>query len=307
MKKSWKFLRSDPRRTVYRPGAPGGIGIDMRLTTWVKRLLIANAVVYLVMALGILPPGWTIRALGFAVPGLLRHPWSPLTYMFVHGGFWHLFFNMVAVFFFGPPLEREWGSSFFIKYYLAAGLGGALFSLLLYPMIGPSVVIGASGAVFGLLLAFALNWPNAPIYIWGILPVPAKWFVSVLGALAFISTLSGGGGGVAHWAHLGGLATGFVYLRFGERVKHRLERLLWKSKQGPVKIQEARGTRSAEERSASGRSRRRRRAEGDSLDEIDRILDKIRENGMDSLTSEERSFLDEMSRRYRKESKRTFH
>jgi membrane associated rhomboid family serine protease len=297
------------RRVTYAssPG-PGGFGIDLSLTPWVKRLLIANTAIFLAMALGLLPPGWAVRTLGFAVPDLLVHPWSPVTYMFLHGGFWHLFMNMLAVFFFGPPLERKWGGRFFAKYYLVAGLGGALFSLLLYPVIGASLMIGASGAVFGLLLAFAMNWPDAPIYIWGILPIRAKWFVGILGFFALFATISGSGDGVAHWAHLGGLATGYVYLRYGGQFGRNVSRLIWKETTPEVRsdVEVVRAPRAASTKARSGR-RRGGRTAGDSLDRVDQILDKIRENGIDSLSTEERAFLDDMSRRYREGPERTFH
>lgn len=286
----------------------GAGGFDFSLSPWVKRLLIANTAVFLVMALGIVPFRWAVRTLGFSPAEFLTHPWSPITYMFVHGGFWHLFFNMVGVFFFGPPLERTWGSRFFIRYYLVAGLGGALLSVLLLPLpaVGAQqVVVGASGALFGLLLAFALRWPEAPIYIWGVLPVKAKWFVAVFGFIALWGTLSGGGGGVAHWAHLGGLATGFLYLRFGDRIawtlrgaKRGLRRLFLKERvrkrtNGPVEV--VRRERPAR---SGRRGRRAGDVSGDALDRVDAILDKIREEGMDALTDDERAFLDEVSRRY---------
>ena len=282
----------------------GGAGIDLSLSTWVKRLLIANTAIFLAMAVGVLPARWAVPLFGFSVQDFLIHPWSPITYMFLHGGFWHLFVNMLAVFFFGPPLERKWGGAYFIRFYLIAGIGGALFSLILYPMIGPSLMIGASGAVFGLLLAFAMNWPDAPIYIWGVLPVKAKYFVGALGLISLFAIRSGGGGNVAHWAHLGGLVTGFVYLRFGDRISRGVERLVFKDK-GP-KVTVERGD--APVYAGKARSTRRRpRASGDSLDRVDGILDKIREEGIDALTDEERDFLDEMSRRYRETPKRTFH
>lgn len=293
-------------------GSFGAGGFEFSLSPWVKRLLIANAAVFLVMALGVLPGGWAIRTLGFAPADLLRHPWSPVTYMFVHAGFWHLFFNMVGVFFFGPPLERAWGSDFFIRYYVVAGLGGALFSLLLLPLpaIGAQqVVVGASGALFGLLLAFALRWPEAPIYIWGVLPVKAKWFVGFFGLVALWGTLGGGGGGVAHWAHLGGLATGYAYLRLDDRIsiglgraKRTLRKLFVRESatgrkkgngKGSVRVvHEARPSR------PDARGRRGSGVTGDTLDRVDAILDKIREEGIDALTDEEREFLDEVSRKY---------
>lgn len=296
-----------PKRGAgFRSPGFGGIGIDLTLTRWVKRLLIANTAIYLVMLLGLVPAGWIVRTFGFSAADLLFHPWSPVTYMFIHGGFWHLFFNMLAVFFFGPPLERKWGGRYFVKFYLVAGLGGALFSALLYPVIGPSVVIGASGAVFGLLLAFAMNWPEAPIYIWGVLPIKAKYFVGILGFFALFATISGGGGNVAHWAHLGGLATGFVFLRYGDRIRFGVEKLVWKDKGSKVTVEPG-DAMSYGRAKGPPRPRGRRRTNGDSLDKMDRILDKIREQGIDALTDEERGFLDEMSRRYREGPERTFH
>jgi membrane associated rhomboid family serine protease len=273
-----------------RRGGFGGGPFAAHLTPWVKRLLAANFAVWLLMALGILPPRLAEDLFGFSVGTVLTRPWSPLTYMFVHGGFMHVLFNMVGVFFFGPPLEREMGGTAFIRYYVACGIGAALTALLLVGLIGTPLVIGASGAVFGVMLAFAWKWPDAPIYIWGLLPVKAKWMVGVLGLGALWATMQAGrGGGVAHWAHLGGLVTGIVYLKYGDVMTTRfraLRRRTRRSGPGPVSRE-------------IGSVRRRGRAEGDDLDEVDRILDKIRERGIDALSADEQAFLDEMSRDYR--------
>ncbi len=280
--------------------APGGgfrFGHGFPMTMWVKRLLIANVAVFGLFALGILPVA-AVEWLAFAVPDFLFKPWTALTYMFVHTSFGHLFTNMLVVFFFGPPLESRWGGRFFLRYYIACGLGGALFSVLLYSLVGPTAMIGASGAIFGLLLAFALNWPDAKIYLYFLFPVPAKWFVAVLGVFALFATAGGGGGGVAHWAHLGGLATGFVYLKFGERLGRSLRRVFFKDGPGHVRVESSSGP-SGAPRAKARPAPRRRPVDGDSLDEVDRILDKIRESGMDSLSPKERAFLDEMSRRYK--------
>lgn len=294
--------------TGFGGGSFGAVGFGFSLSPWVKRLLIANAAVFLLMALGILPARWAVRTFGFSPADFLTHPWSPLTYMFVHAGFWHLFFNLVGVFFFGPPLERAWGSVFFIRYYLVAGLGGALVSILLLPLpaVGAQqIVVGASGALFGLLLAFALKWPEALIYIWGVLPVKAKWFVTIFGFMALWGTLSGAGGGVAHWAHLGGLATGYLYLRFDDRIAWMLERARRGLRQ--LYVKESRRGRTngplgvVPGGRSEGREQRRGPAlgvSGDTLDRVDAILDKIREQGMEALSDEERSFLDEVSRKY---------
>ncbi len=276
------------------------------MSKWVLRLLIANIAIFMARALlgavGVNTTPFVEAWLAFGVPDFITRPWTAVTYMFLHGGFGHLFTNMLVLFFFGPPLENHWGSKFFIKYYLITGLGAALFAVLLYPLIGPSLVIGASGAIFGLLLAFALNWPDAKIYIYFLFPVPAKWFVGVLGLFALFQTIGGSGGGVAHWAHLGGLVTGIVYLRLGERIGRSFEKIFFKEKPRHVKVERKAPADPAPKPEVR---RRRRGVDGDSLDEVDRILDKIRESGMDSLSVKERAFLDDMSRQYKKKKTHT--
>ncbi len=274
----------------------GGIrfGHGFPMTPWVKRLLIANFGIFLIQGLGILPPGvW--RSLTFQVPGFLTAPWSFFTYMFMHANFMHVFGNMLILFFFGPPLENKFGSSYFIKYYVLCGLSGAVLAPL---FVGgqPTSLLGASGAVFGLLIAFAMNWPDAQIYLYFLFPVPAKWFVGVLGVFTLYATVRGSGGGVAHWAHLGGMATGFVMLRWGDRIGSTLHGAFFTKKRPHVRVEPGGA---AKKKRPAARRRGRKGVDGDSLDEVDRILDKIRESGMDSLTEKERSFLDEMSRRYK--------
>lgn len=183
------------------------------LTPWVTNLILANGALFILGSFGLLPLEWQVFHLGFSPRWILQQPWTPLTYMFVHGGLGHVFINMLILYFFGPPLERAWGSEKFVKYYAVAGLGGALFSLVLSPLVGTAPVVGASGAIYGVMLAFALNWPEVPVYIWGILPVKSKWLVAGMAFFSFYSTLTGQTGGVAEWAHLGGLVTGYLFLR----------------------------------------------------------------------------------------------
>ena len=195
-----------------------GYSFGYGLTPWVKRLLIANVVVYLAMlavpALG----GW----LAFIPARTFSQPWGIVTYMFVHGGFLHLFFNMLILFFFGPPLEGMWGGREFLKFYLVAGLGGAVFS---YIFAFDNAVVGASAAIYGVMLAFAMNWPEMPIHIWGILPVKAKWLVGFLAAVSILSLVGGREDGVAHFAHLGGFAFGYGYLKIDDQLTSRFHRL----------------------------------------------------------------------------------
>lgn len=189
-------------------GTPGG------LPPWTRRLLIANTVVFAVMMLGILPFRWALQNLALVPPDLLWEPWTMVTYMFLHAGFMHFLFNMVILFFFGPPLENRWGGTEFVKFYFICGLGPAILGFLLAGWVGPRPVVGASGALYGLLLAFALLWPNRKLYIWGIMPVKAKWLVGFLAFFSLYTLMSGQSGNVAEWAHLGGLVTGFLYLKF---------------------------------------------------------------------------------------------
>jgi membrane associated rhomboid family serine protease len=145
--------------------------------------------------------------------------WQLVTYMFLHGGLFHILFNMLALWMFGVELERLWGTQFFLKYYAMTGVGAGLTTLLfaMSPfdfaarMYGVPT-IGASGAIYGLLLAYALYYPDRPIYMYLLFPIPVKYFVMIVGAIAFLSSM-GGGGGVAHAAHLGGLVIGYVYLK----------------------------------------------------------------------------------------------
>jgi len=261
------------------------------LTPWVKRLLVANAAVFLLTFL--VGQRWMFDWFGFDPGRILTRPWGALTYMFLHGGFWHLFVNMLVLFFFGPPLESRWGSREFIKYYVICGLGGVALSFLFMP----ASVIGASAAVYGVMLAFAMNWPDSPIYIWGILPVKAKWLVAFLFVVSFFSAVGGAGGGVAHFAHLGGLITGFFYLKSDGRASERLERLKEATRIRRLAIvpRDDSSEESGDARAEDGWRVREEKL----LDEVDRILDKISAEGIGSLTDEERRTLDEVSRRRR--------
>jgi len=238
--------------------------------------------------------------LAFVPSAVLVQPWTLVSYMFVHGGFMHLFFNMLALFFFGPPLEARWGSAEFIKYYIICGLGGAALS---YAFAFHSPIIGASAAVYGVMLAFAMNWPDAPIYIWAIFPVPAKYLVAIFAVMSFISMFGGGGGNIAHAAHLGGFAAGFLYLKLNRPggvfagVKRNIKRRGLKVVPGETEKPRP-PSRSTPAPGAAQRRSSVVREEG-LLDELDRVLDKISTQGIASLTPEERRLLDEVSRRYR--------
>ncbi len=251
------------------------------MTRWVSRLIYANAAVFVLTSLqpGLLPALWLVPAL---IP--LR-PWTPVTYMFLHGGLWHLAFNMIALFFFGPRLEARLGGQHFLGLYFASGVAGALLSLLT-----PSVpIVGASGAVYGVLLGFARIWPRDQIFIWGIFPIEARWLVAIMTGLSLYGGFIGRGGGVAHFAHLGGFLGGFLYLKWME---HRSPARQFKAKvNAPAR------------RSTGGDGadlKRWQKIQRDDLhpvnrDELDRVLAKIASTGVASLTADERAFLDRFS------------
>lgn len=143
-------------------------------------------------------------------------PWQVVTYSFLHGGFAHLFFNMLGLWMFGAELERLWGQKRFIQFYAASVLAAGLSQLLLSALIGSTApTIGASGGIFGLLLAFGMMFPNRQIMLL-IPPIPmkAKVFVAIYGAIELFMGVWSPAGGVAHFAHLGGMLGGFLMIRY---------------------------------------------------------------------------------------------
>jgi len=149
------------------------------------------------------------------VPALIpERPWTVVTYMFLHAGPWHLGFNMLALFFFGPRVETRLGGRQFLSLYAISGLVGALASLAFTPH---AAIVGASGAIFGVMLGYARYWPRALIYIWGVVPIQARWFVIGMTALSLFGGFGGVQAGVAHFAHLGGFLGGFAYLSWVDR------------------------------------------------------------------------------------------
>jgi membrane associated rhomboid family serine protease len=204
--------RSTPQGTITYSFGPGPV------TLAVKALIVANIATFLLT--------WLVPTvalyLGFQPQAFLEHVrlWQPVTYMFIHAGVGHILWNMLALWMFGVELERLWGTKFFVKFYAASGLGGAALTLLLafapLPFTASlyySLTMGASGAIMGLLLAYAMYFPDRPIYMYFVFAIPAKYFVMIIGAVTFLVGTSGSGEAWA--AHLGGLAGGYLALTFG--------------------------------------------------------------------------------------------
>ncbi len=243
------------------------------MTPWVQRLLIANVAVFFVQKLA---PSLA-DPLVFVPMLVFSQPWTIITYMFLHGSFTHILFNMLGLYFFGPRIEMRLGSQRFITLYFVSGISGALFSFIFAPYAG---VIGASAAIFGIMLAFAHFWPREQIYIWGILPVEARWLVVITTLLAIWSGMGGSSGGVADFAHLGGYAGAFVYLRL----------IRWGSASAKFK-RKAESVGRVVGSIESFRKLDMSKVHEVNREELNRILDKINAEGMASLTPQERIFL----------------
>jgi membrane associated rhomboid family serine protease len=184
-------------------------------TRAVKTLIIANVAVFLLQWFaGAFAPGVMDRGFGL-VPYNITHSfmiWQFFTYMFLHGGVLHILFNMLMLYMFGNELERLWGASQFLRYYFITGIGAGVCSYIV-GINSPVSTIGASGAIYGLLLAYGLTYPNRIVYFSFLFPIKVKWMILIMGAVAFLSSIDGSRDGVAHIAHLGGLLVGYFYLR----------------------------------------------------------------------------------------------
>jgi len=205
------------------------------ISTAIKALIGANVAVFVLQFFMAI----VTDVLGLHPLFVLRYfwVWQLATYMFLHGGIFHIVFNMLALWMFGVELERLWGTRYFLKFYFVTGIGAGLitvlFSLLPFAFaqqVLRSNVIGASGAIYGLLLAYAMYFPDRPIYMYFVFPIPAKVFVAIIGALAVLSLLSEAGG-VANATHLGGLIVAYLLLKSARihpmaEVKYRY--LKWK-------------------------------------------------------------------------------
>lgn len=251
------------------------------MTPWVARLLFLNVLMF---GLTIVVPGLG-DALMFVPALFLSRPWTIVTYMFLHGGFGHIFFNMFALFFFGPRLEARMGSRRFLGLYLASGVMGGLLSFT-SPAIG---VIGASGAVYGVMFAFAYFWPREVVHIWGVLPIEVRWLVLGLTALSVISGFGGAGDGIAHFAHLGGFLGAWIYLKVMDR------------NSGARRFQtKAVATAPAVTSTAAVARWSHINREGlhpVNLEELDRVMAKLQLEGVARLTDGEKEFLDRFSQR----------
>lgn len=251
------------------------------MTPWVKRLLLANVVVFFAQQASPL-----VVHYGALVPALLlERPWTAVSYMFLHGGLWHLALNMLILYFFGPRLEHRLGEGHFLGIYFISGITAAMFSFF----TPGATIVGASGAIYGIMLAYARYWPRDRLYLYFVIPVEARWVVLGLTGYAIygiVQTSMGVSDGIAHHAHLGGFAGAWIYLRIRDRTS-AAARFRRETSPAPKR-------RWASDREAI---RRWRSIDRDSLHEVNReaydeVMQKLATRGVGSLTDREREFLE---------------
>jgi membrane associated rhomboid family serine protease len=290
--------------SYYRPSLFGGFKFFPPV---MKYLLISNVAIYFlaqffslfhVQGLSVGPIVSYIFALyplgdGFQV-------WQLLTYMFMHGSLMHLFFNMFALWMFGMELENEWGSKKFLLYYLICGLGAGLSNLFISPLFGVAgPTVGASGAIYGVLLAFGMMYPDRPIFLYFLVPIRARYFVLLYIALEIYSGVTGTADGVAHFAHLGGAAVGLVYLLI-DQGKIPVLRLWYQAKHRVVPSDRVNEYFPHErDNTSDAKYYDVNEDEEHRVDQqqIDEILDKISQRGYQSLSEEEKKTLFEASKK----------
>jgi len=198
--------------------------------------------------------------------------WQPLTYMFFHGGIWHVLINMFVLWMFGSELERLWGKHRFLKFYFFTGIGAGILTMI-FSFNSNIPIVGASGAVYGILLGYGFIYPNRTIYLYGIIPIKSIWFVISVGFIAFISSIDNNSN-VSHLTHLSGMIVGYFLLKNPYRLKDILFLIRKKSIEFKVKKEE---TIKFEKNKTEK--------------ELNFILDKINREGYESLTKEEQNQL----------------
>lgn len=262
------------------PGYRYRFGPGLSMPPMIKSLLVLNVGLYLLAPLAGWDAGGLRRTFGLVPDAVFAegHVWQLFTYMFLHANLIHILFNMLMLWMFGSAVEHAWGGRPFLVYYFVCGLGGALTQWVV-SFNSPIPVIGASAAVLGVILAYGLMYPERTILLFLVIPIKMKYFIWLLVAFDLWAGFSSAANGVANFAHLGGMLFGYLYLKQDWRLG------AWGRK--------LRATRARMQMQQNARRAERRR---DELVNVDDILDKISEQGIDSLTEQERRILREASR-----------
>ncbi len=284
-----------------------GFGFGSGLTPAIRLLLAINISVFLIQKLA--GPGAMESFFGLvpakAIPRL--HIWQFVTYMFLHGNFMHILLNMFMLWMFGRELEAIWGRRTFLQFYFFSGIGAAAVYCALMPVIEPITaripLIGASGAVMGLLLAYGMMFPNRELLLYFFLPIKAKYMVAVFALIDLLGATQSGSN-VGHLAHLGGLLFGWIFLAGGRRWVESLARWWTRTVRGKgFRVVGGGGSGRGGRGSGSGRPRGDGGGNGSGnggaapRNRIDKILEKISREGLQSLTEEEQEILRRASRK----------
>ena len=276
-------LHFNPGETAYKPQI---------FTEAIKILISINFVIYVLQSLA------GKEDIFFRLFGLVPNVfiselmlWQPFTYMFFHAPYYssvgisHILLNMLGLWVFGRELEQAWGKSKFLKYYFLTGIGSGLITYL-FQINSDNPVIGASGAVYGILLAYGISFPNRMLYIWGLIPVRSIWLVVIMGSIAFFGLL-GRADGISHVTHISGMLIGYIFLK----KKWKLADIIFAMRKKTVEFQVQR----KEDRALKKKYIKR---------DIDIILEKIKEVGFSGLSNEEQSKLYEASKNLSKSGQR---
>jgi rhomboid family protein len=270
-------------------GNRGGFGGGSRLRFGpgtigpaIKWIIIFTAVVFFIQQLVPLTGTFGFTPGSYFSDDFPNGFYKPFTYMFLHGGLFHILFNMLILWMFGTEFETMWGSRRFLRFYLLSGLGGALFSLAL-DFNSYAAIIGASGAVFGVMAAYWRYFPERKLYLYFVIPVKIRWAIPAFLLVPIIWSFISPGDNVAHFAHLGGAVVGFFLCRRGNAVHSDGALKGWFKRRKNEKLTE--------------RFEANRRKAEDVMQRVDSILDKINAVGLENITDEERKFLEEASER----------
>ncbi len=256
-------------------GYGGGLQIGPgAISPVIKYIIIASSAIFILQKLISYP----IELIFGLTPALFIHDFpryifQPLTYMFLHGGFFHIFFNMFALWMFGTEIEYSWGSRSFLKFFLLCGLAGAILSLLVN-FSSTIPIIGASGAIYGVLVAYWLMFPDRYLLIFFLFPMKVRWAIPLFAVLNFVAS----GPNVAHLAHLGGAVAGFVYLKLDWRL-----------------ISVGRWIKDFKYKRKTNKLQKNRQKAEEIMRRVDTILDKINEVGIENISKEDKKFLEEAS------------
>ena len=254
-------------------------GNPISLPSGIKLLLIINIIVFILMELS--GQKSILSQIFGLVPQAVLHEyklWQACTYLFIHGGFIHILFNMLVLWMFGKDLEIDWGKNEFLAFYFVCGIGSGLITVLAN-INSPIVIVGASGSIYGVLVAYGFTYPNRTVYLYGVFPLKVKYVVFGFGVIAFVASLSTSQTKVSHITHLSGMIIGIIYILFNFRWKNIR---LWYTKIRLRSIQDKHNNHKDEETHIKM--------------QVDKILDKLNDQGWESLTSKEEEFLTRASK-----------